>query len=332
MHTKINNPEEKQKTALSGIIDFPRLKIIEKRITTKPTHDVKITPEFGTKLMDICDNSHTNISGGEIPADILFAKTIPMTDFNIEIIDEKPNKRIVHPSVRVIMLDNYESSVDNIVPEDVDIFTGLGIIMFNYGKPLPMSVYKVFGVFPDSDQIFFMDQLCIAGCGTALEYSRKKHKFCTTLFSETEMNPVIRTILKMWYGVQISLLNPVISAGFHRETKLVEKKYAPTNSKKKPPLRYKKVIYLNEAFIDKDEEIKRIFTRKTQCWYVTGHWRNQAVKNGHKRIFIQGYWKGIAAKTKQTEPREREIVFGNETDEFLRMVKMHIEKEKKQDE
>jgi hypothetical protein len=107
----------------------------------------------------------------------------------------------------------------------------------------------------------------------------------------------------------------VIKEGFHRETQLIENPTTTTNKKKnhkKPPIRYKKVVYLNDKFIDGDERIKRIFTRKTQCWYVTGHWRNQATKSGHKRIFIQGYWKGISRDTKTTDPRERELILNHE--------------------
>ena len=63
-----------------------------------------------------------------------------------------------------------------------------------------------------------------------------------------------------------------------------------------------------KKFIESDERIKKIFTRKTQCWYVTGHWRNQATKDGHRKIFIQGYWKGISRDTKTADPRERELV------------------------
>ena len=85
-----------------------------------------------------------------------------------------------------------------------------------------------------------------------------------------------------------------------------------TNNKKKPPIRYKKVVYLNDEFIDSDEQIKRIFTRKMLCWYVTGHWRNQATNNGHKRIFIQGYWKGVAREMKRSDIREREMVLKEE--------------------
>ena len=307
----IEKQEEPTKLGLSGKIDFTSMKKIEKRIITKPTHDVKITTEFGSKLMDICDKSNTHISEADIPSDILFAKTVPMTDFNIEILEPKPSKTI-HPTVRVILLDDYQSSIDLIDPNDDTLFTGLGVVMFTYKKPLNISLYVVFGVFPNDEKIFIMNQICLYGCSSVIEYRNKMKRINTLIFSEDQMNMLARSILKMWYGIQVSLLNPVIKEGFHRETHLVEKPTITTNNKKKPPIRYKKVVYLNDEFIDSDEQIKRIFTRKMLCWYVTGHWRNQATNNGHKRIFIQGYWKGVAREMKRSDIREREMILKKE--------------------
>lgn len=313
MKARAIEKQEEPTLGLSGKIDFTSMKNIEKRIITKPTHDVKITTEFGTKLMDICDKSNTHISEADIPSDILFAKTVPMTDFNIEILEPEPSKTI-HPTVRVILLDDYQSSIDLIDPNDDTLFTGLGVVMFTYNKPLNISLYVVFGVFPNDERIFIMNQICLYRCSSVIEYKNKMKRLNTLIFSEEQMNMLARSILKMWYGIQVSLLNPVIKEGFHRETQLVEKPTSVPNKKniKKPPIRYKKVVYLNDEFIDSDERIKRIFTRKVLCWYVTGHWRNQATKNGHKRIFIQGYWKGVAREMERSDIREREMVLKEE--------------------
>ena len=310
----IEKHEEPAELGLSGKLDFISMKKIEKRLTTKPTHDVKITTKFGNKLMDICDKSNTRISEADIPSDILFAKTVPMPDFNIEILASDPGDKTIHPTVRVVLFDDYQGSVDLIDPNDDTVFTGLGAVMFTYEKPLSISVYVVFGVFPNDEKIFILKQMCIYGCSSVIEY-RNKMKRIGLAFPEDRMNMLARSILKMWYGIQVSLLNPVIKEGFHRETQFVEKPTTATNKKKnqkKPPIRYKKVVYLNDEFIDGDERIKRIFTRKTQCWYVTGHWRNQATKSGHKRIFIQGYWKGISRDTKTADPRDRELILNHE--------------------
>lgn len=319
MNVRVNETHDDSiKLGLSGKLDFPMIKKLEKRLVTKPTHDVKITTKFGEKLMDICDKSNTHITEADIPSDILFAKTVPMTDFNIEILVPEPNKTI-QPTVRVVLFDDYESSIDLIDPNDDTLFTALGVVMFTYKKSLNVSMYVVFGVFPGDEKIFLMNQICFYGCSSVVEYQNKMSKFNTLIFSEEQMNKLARSVLKMWYGIQVSLLNPIIKEGFHRETQLIEKQQ-PKNvkpTKKKPPIKYKKVVYLNDEFINGDEHIKKILTRKTQCWYVTGHWRNQSTKDGHKLIFIKGYWKGIARDTKQADIREREMVLEDKTDDGM---------------
>lgn len=314
MNTKKVMHENDNKTSdFSEAVSFPTMKIIERHTRTKPTHDVRISPSFGQRLMDICDRSNTNISEEDIPADILFSKTVPMTDFEMEIIDNSATADTIHPMIRVVLLDDYQARVDDIDLNDTENTTILGAVMYTYNKPINMSLYVVFGVTPDEDIVSFPRQMCIAGCKSVIDYKSKMKRLGELMFSELQMHKLTRSILKMWYGVQISLLNPVMKAGFHKETILEEKPINPSkaSSKKKPPIKYKKVVYLNDAFIDNNEPVKRIFSRKTAVWYVTGHWRWQATKDGHKRIFIQGYWKGVARNTKQAEERERIVCTSN---------------------
>lgn len=115
-----------------------------------------------------------------------------------------------------------------------------------------------------------------------------------------------------WYGIQIALLNPVLEARFHRETVPYDDNKKRTNNKKKAPKRYVKKITLGDISDITFAKEKGRHQIKEPFWWVTGHWRNQATKEGHKRIFIKGYWKGIlreVAEEKNQEPREREIVF-----------------------
>ena len=115
-----------------------------------------------------------------------------------------------------------------------------------------------------------------------------------------------------WYGIQIALLNPVLEARFHRETVPYEDNKKRSTNKKKAPKRYVKKITLGDISDITFAKEKGRHQIKEPFWWVTGHWRNQATRDGHKRIFIKGYWKGIlreVAEEKNQEPREREIVF-----------------------
>ena len=112
----------------------------------------------------------------------------------------------------------------------------------------------------------------------------------------------------VWYGIQVGLLNPSIELVFKNNTvpkhAIVETK--DRKGKTKTKIRYvKKIVITDNVF---EECIEHSYIRTKLCWYVTGHWRNQATKDGHKRIFIQGYWKGVARETKQSSIRDRDIV------------------------
>ena len=120
--------------------------------------------------------------------------------------------------------------------------------------------------------------------------------------------------LRVWYGIQVGLLNPSVEHVFKDNTDpkhpFVEKK-KDRKGKTKTKIRYvRRLVITDDVF---EECLDRSYIRTKLCWYVTGHWRNQATKTGHKKIFIQGYWKGVARDTKHVEePREREMVLKSE--------------------
>ena len=119
------------------------------------------------------------------------------------------------------------------------------------------------------------------------------------------------TIL-LWYGLQLALLNPVIKERVKRETIPYEDtKRRSSKPNKKAPKKYIKRIVLGDISDiplgkSSSHEMKESF------WWVSGHFRNQKVKDGYKLIFIQGYWKGPLRETAEKlydTPRERKLVF-----------------------
>ena len=109
-------------------------------------------------------------------------------------------------------------------------------------------------------------------------------------------------------------MNPSVEHVFKDNT---DPKHSVVETKKdrkgktKTKIRYiRRLVITDDVF---EECLDRSYIRTKLCWYVTGHWRNQATKTGHKKIFIQGYWKGVARNAKTVEePREREIVLKSE--------------------
>ena len=118
--------------------------------------------------------------------------------------------------------------------------------------------------------------------------------------------------LMFFYVIECALLHPVIVEVFNDHSKKVplngssSKKF---KNNKRANIRYIKQIRIGSMQPIDEAFKKRGFIRKTMVWYVTGHWREY--KSG-KRIFIQGYWKGILRDSKTSETRDRSIVFIDE--------------------
>ena len=94
--------------------------------------------------------------------------------------------------------------------------------------------------------------------------------------------------LKTWYGIQISLLNPILKEGISEGRKV---KYDGACCGKKKVLRNgkRKTHYVKRHIIKKFDIIdilskNKTFERKTFCWYVIGHWRTN--KNGKKSFVV----------------------------------------------
>lgn len=118
----------------------------------------------------------------------------------------------------------------------------------------------------------------------------------------------------LWYGVQLALLNPVIKGRVHRTTIPAPEdlsKGPSKNKNKKTPKRYVKRITIGDISDIEIGETRKPHSISEPFWWVSGHMRNQKVKDGHKLIFVQGYWKGpLREQAEQiySEPRQRELV------------------------
>lgn len=103
-------------------------------------------------------------------------------------------------------------------------------------------------------------------------------------------------MLKLWYSIQILLLNPVTKENIMRKTGKKKSSGICLSSKKNG----RKACYVKrhkiegDIFRTGDDDSKT--TRKTLCWYVVGHWRNYS--NG-KKSFVNGYWKGPMRQVKR---------------------------------
>ena len=118
-------------------------------------------------------------------------------------------------------------------------------------------------------------------------------------------------ILKAWYAIQLSLLNPVIKERCEKIAESVDgvqmENVSTHRSNKKTS--QKRIRHYYNLIGDNVTKIIdgdcRHNHRHTMSWYVIGHWRTY--KDGHQ-TFIKGHWRGpLRAAKSSSELREREI-------------------------
>lgn len=123
---------------------------------------------------------------------------------------------------------------------------------------------------------------------------------------------VAHNMVNVWYAVQIALLNPICTEYTKTEMVPLREPYTSDKKHKKPPKKkYIKRLYIDDVKMNEigicTEQTKHKYTKP--IWWVMGHYRTY--KSG-KRVFIQGYWKGALRELKNAEPREREIIEGDD--------------------
>ena len=118
-------------------------------------------------------------------------------------------------------------------------------------------------------------------------------------------------ILKAWYGIQLSLMHPIIRVAIEdqssRDTTVVAESTKPKTSKKKEIERHIRHYYniTGDMLAKVLNGNCRHNQRHTMSWYVIGHWRTY--KDGHQ-TFIKGHWRGpLRSMYSRGDHRKRDI-------------------------
>ena len=125
--------------------------------------------------------------------------------------------------------------------------------------------------------------------------------------SITNIRDEVTVMMYVWYAIQVHLLNPLCQEYVHKETVPDNTSQNSKKSQKKQPKKYIKRILID---MDKMTELgvgnaTKNHTIKCPVWWVIGHWRTY--KATGKRIWIDGYWKGVLRDLQISETRERVI-------------------------
>lgn len=255
-----------------------------------------------------------------VPADLIWANTLPVKDMIIECGSSEARIRKINNVGMAVDVKNVritQMHVPNI--DDTNSYVCMLAIVSMADES---KVVIPFGITNDGsdyhgNSISPSHNIGILKYGTVMSKAMFADPTCSTANMELFYDTV-SDYIPVWYGIQVGLLNPTIEEVFKRHT---NPKFAIVDNKKdrkgktKTKIRYVKKLIMSEDVFD--EALTHSYIRTKLCWYVTGHWRNQATKNGHKHIFIQGYWKGPLKDTKNADIRDREIVFPEkETDVY----------------
>lgn len=289
----------------------------------KPTEIMYFDTELKDKLFKILPAKEVSgVEGGySVRGDIFVANTIPSPD--IEIIKEiKEGYSKEYQSIikgRIFLVEpEIISEMCKVIRMDND-FNDQATIPIGY---IELTVILSDGHISTARIILQMDSnLIFVGSPTIIQLPKNTYELTNeTILTEMlyELYDLKNEIFITWYGTQLALLNPVLEARFKRETvPYVDDKKKGAKGKKAPKKYVKKITFGDISDLEFAPE-KKPHQIKEPFWWVSGHWRNQKTKDGHKRIFIQGYWKGVLRNGPKdnTEPRERELVLDNKTKKF----------------
>lgn len=284
------------------------IRIMENSI---PTDEVFLSENMLRKMASFWDKDAYGYGKDKsyIPSDILWANTLPLRDViirNPNHINNKNPQGMSCDYCRIIVFDTPSQENPQTKP--------CVMVLLHYADGL--QFYTHFGVCVENDEpqpVMLID----ASVGIITDDKRLEHSFDVgtpeMLSAASNIFEVIFAYVQAWYGIQIALLNPKMTEVFIKHSsKAVFQQPNLRNKKSKSKIRYVKRYIISDEVLEEATKHAKIYTKLR--WYVTGHWRNQYIKGGdHKRVFIQGYWKGVNRNSPETnEIRERDIILNEE--------------------
>ena len=239
---------------------------------TNPSDLVHFDDDLLQKLFEMLEQIGINDVIG-IPEDIFEEDTIPIPDVLITI------EKVDGDVVRIVTGDGYGYFVYDVVGEPLRFVQRL--CRYHDGESMKVVI----------------DPFC--GYADNEDYMR----LFMTKFDMTKYYIFMDQILKLWYVLQILLLNPEVkNLVMKKDGKVKTRGACFTAAKDGRKARYvKRHLVHGDIFGEQKED--GTYERHTLCWYVIGHWREY--QNG-KKTFVKGYWKGPLRHSKKNLDKGRE--------------------------
>lgn len=289
-----------------GIVKFCKM--------SKPSDRVCLNSKMDDKLYEIWKSrsvipegvTHNKGTAGMhgIPADIIFANTIPLKDCEIWVDESDQSKDGILCKYRVVIFDTLDYLLtlvkkfeeEGVFEKREPFLVGATIIELPQSR-LYLPIFVEYG-----------NDFTLLGAPFVLRNGKCMDARKVLGIDSVDLNyfgTLGNQFLLTWYSIQISLLHPRIKEGYHTDDPSVRNAKKKKSKQTKRHTKLIRRLYLDEDVLDRETTSNSI-NRKTLVWYVCGHFRHY--KSG-KIIFIQPYWKGALRKVKQNldKGRDREI-------------------------
>lgn len=219
----------------------------------------------------------------DVPSDLFVTNSIPLNDVIITMYFRDDNDSIVKQDVRIFTFCEGLQTLLEHFPNSGFAVGGVDLYFDRKRKPEdPTVVIPIIVSDGDDDAV-------------TAPYIAYKNIERDDLFPYDAfvVDAHMMRVLRVWYGIQLSLLNPITEHVILKKREQPEATFKVVLNKKGGKKK-RKVMYVRRYVItekDLKEPIQRQHTMRCPFWYVIGHWRTY--KKTGKKIFIQGYWKGV---------------------------------------
>lgn len=276
---------------------------------SNPSDEIILDPEAAERLYSMWSGKKLDFDDLQpCPADIFHNDTIPMRDCMIRVVD--PDEDIFLPNRTIHLRNNVETI--RVVVGEKNSYIVLDASTNNkryFTAMFKLNIGDDRNFVTISEEFDFVVYVNNGDRDSFISYLMADNPLTPSFTNYEILRQRLQNSLNMWYGVQISLLNPKLKTIIGKGVKA---KYSGEcgGSKKALDKKGKRKAHYVKRHVIGNSDIDNVmsehgFTRKTMAWYVIGHWRSY--KDG-KKVFIQPYWKGPLRATQKNLDDIRERV------------------------
>lgn len=275
----------------------------------KPIDSLIFTEEGANKAINFWKGFTHETPPDGILADILMAGICPVFDVLLETETPKMLGDVLYGRVMI-----FPDLVERVVDLTGELYIG---VLLLYTERI--KVVLPFKVSETQNTLVFDDTFgVVSDDPNEVEFYKNNPE----LIDQTMIKKNTKFYMELWYGIMWVILNPMTRVIVRKNKEeydtipvVVDHEEAATPEiTTNTTIKYVKTKVITSEDFDKCAD-KIAHTIHKDCWYVTGHYREQPTKKGIKRIYIKPYWKGPMRELKIHDTRNRELVYNENGEE-----------------